>query len=55
MGTNRFSVRLPNRILPVCVIDPNSRANPLRAANTPAKKVVVTAPMPGINTPSLPL
>jgi hypothetical protein len=29
-------------------------ANPRFTASTPAMKVVVTAPMPGINTPNFP-
>ena len=60
-GTNsltlgdRPSVRLPRRTVPICVSDPMGLAMPLRIASTPATKVVATAPMPGIMTPSLPL
>src|SRR6185312_6454607 len=60
-GTNllilgeRLSVRLPSRIVPICVSDPMGLAIPLRTASTPATKVVATAPMPGIMMPSLPL
>src|SRR6185437_1302970 len=60
-GTNllilgaRASVRLPSRIVPICVSDPMGLAIPLRTASTPATKVVATAPMPGIMMPSLAL
>ena len=59
-GTNSFtlgerpSVRLPRRTVPICVSEPIGFARPLRMASTPATKVVATAPMPGIMTPSLP-
>ena len=60
-GTNSLilgdsaSVRLPSRIVPICVSDPMGLAMPLRTASTPATNVVATAPMPGIMMPSLPL
>src|SRR6266404_443556 len=60
-GTNwlilgeRPSVRLPRRMVPICVSDPIGLAIPLRIASTPAMNVVATAPMPTIITPSLPL
>ena len=59
-GTNslilgeRPSVRLPRRMVPICVSEPMGCAIPLRTASTPATNVVATAPMPGIITPSLP-
>src|SRR5271155_3991385 len=59
-GTNSFtfgerpSVRLPRRIVPICVSEPIGCDNPLRMDSTPATKVVATAPMPGIMTPSFP-
>jgi len=49
-----FSVRLPSRIVPICVTDPIGFANPRRTASTPAISVVATAPMPTVITPSLP-
>src|SRR6266853_3794003 len=51
---DRPSVRLPRRMVPICVIEPIGSAIPLRTASTPATKVVATAPMPGIMMPSLP-
>ena len=59
-GTNSFtlgerpSVRFPRRTVPICVSEPIGLARPLRMASTPATKVVATAPMPGIITPSFP-
>src|SRR5499427_138643 len=50
----RPSVRLPSRIVPICVSEPIGDDNPLRMANTPAIVVVLTAPRPTSNTPSLP-
>src|SRR6266446_4667906 len=50
----RFSVRLPRRIVPICVSEPIGLANPLRIAITPAIVVVLTAPRPTSRTPSLP-
>src|SRR5579862_888896 len=60
-GTNslilgeRPSVRLPRRTVPICVSEPMGFEIPLRTASTPATKVVATAPIPGIMTPSFPL
>src|SRR5437868_2934096 len=51
---DRPSVRLPRRMVPICVSEPMGKAMPLRTASTPATKVVATAPMPGIMMPSLP-
>jgi len=59
-GTNslilgeRPSVRFPRRMVPIWVNEPIGSAMPLRTASTPAIKVVATAPIPGIITPSLP-
>src|SRR5271163_4473670 len=59
-GTNFFtsgerpSVRLPRRIVPSCVRDPTGCDFPLRTNSTPAMKVVLTAPMPGMSIPSFP-
>src|SRR5262245_44268212 len=52
-GTRR-SVRLPSRMVPSCVSDPIGCAIFLLIASTPAMNVVLTAPMPGIRTPSFP-
>src|SRR5580698_9575324 len=60
-GTNslicgeRPSVRLPRRIVPSCVSEPTGCDLPLRTSSTPAIKVVLTAPMPGVRIPSFPL
>src|SRR5579864_5080241 len=51
----RPSVRLPRRMVPICVSDPMGKAMPLRTASTPATNVVATAPIPGIMMPRLPL
>jgi hypothetical protein len=48
-------VRLPRRMVPICVTEPMGLASPLRTASTPAIRVVATAPMPTVITPSLPL
>src|SRR5437868_4937468 len=48
------SVRLPRRMVPICVSEPTGSASPLRASRTPAIIVVATAPSPGISTPSFP-
>src|SRR5579871_5290645 len=48
------SVRLPSRIVPICVSDPMGLARPRRIAITPAIVVVLTAPRPTSMTPSLP-
>src|SRR5918993_2466417 len=59
-GTNslilgvRLSVRLPSRIVPICVSDPMGFARPLRMATTPAIVVVLTAPRPTRRMPNLP-
>ena len=50
----RASVRLPSRIVPICVNEPIGRASPFRIAITPAMVVVLTAPRPTSSTPSLP-
>src|SRR5665213_1471491 len=50
----RFSVRLPSRMVAVCVIDPIGFASPRRILSTPAMNVVATAPRPGVRIPSLP-
>src|SRR6185436_4676626 len=59
-GTNslifgeRFSVRLPRRMWPICVSEPMGCARPLRMAMTPAMVVVLTAPSPTRRIPSFP-
>ena len=59
-GTNslmsgvRRSVRLPSRMVPICVSEPMGFASPRRTASTPAMRVVPTAPSPGMRTASLP-
>ncbi len=55
MAGVRASVRLPSRIVPICVIEPMGLEIPFRMASTPAMKVVATAPIPGTRTPSLPV
>src|ERR1700674_5317705 len=55
MSGERASVRLPSRMVPICVSDPTGCALPLRTSSTPAMKVVLTAPRPGSSTPSFPL
>src|SRR6266446_3266169 len=55
MSGERASVRLPSRMVPICVSDPTGCALPLRTSSTPAIKVVLTAPRPGSSTPSFPL
>src|SRR5713226_9846687 len=55
MSGERASVRLPRRIVPICVSDPTGCDLPLRTSSTPAINVVLTAPMPGSRTPSFPL
>src|ERR1700679_2488414 len=49
-----LSVRLPRRMVFSWVIEPIGFAIPSLIASTPAIKVVVTAPMPGIRMPSFP-
>src|SRR5262245_41124643 len=51
---DRPSVRLPRRIVPICVSEPMGVASPFRMASTPAIVVVLTAPKPTSRTPSLP-
>src|ERR1700704_3017893 len=55
MSGERASVRLPSRMVPICVSEPTGCALPLRTSSTPAMKVVLTAPRPGSSTPSFPL
>src|SRR5229473_3773958 len=55
MSGERASVRLPRRIVPICVSDPTGCDLPLRTSSTPAINVVLTAPMPGSKIPSFPL
>src|SRR5271156_6639280 len=50
----RPSVRLPSRTVASCVSDPIGAPSPRLTASTPAMNVVLTAPMPGSRTPSLP-
>src|SRR5215468_11064238 len=54
MRGERPSVRLPRRIVPICVSEPTGCAFFVRTSSTPAIKVVATAPMPGNSTPSFP-
>ena len=49
------SVRLPRRMVPICVSEPMGLAMPWRTASTPAMSVVQTAPIPGIMIPSFPV
>src|SRR5689334_14919551 len=51
----RFSVRLPRRIVAICVSDPIGFESPRRMLSTPAMNVVATAPRPGVRMPSLPV
>src|SRR4029077_8327783 len=51
---DRFSVRLPNRIVAICVSDPMGLECPRRMLSTPAMNVVATAPRPGVRIPSVP-
>src|SRR5580704_12363513 len=55
MSGVRASVRLPRRIVLICEVEPMGLARPRRTASTPAMRVVATAPMPGIITPSFPV
>src|SRR6266481_2966592 len=50
----RPSVRLPRRTVASCVSDPIGAPRPRLTASTPAMNVVLTAPIPGSSTPSLP-
>ena len=49
------SVRFPRRMVASWVSEPMGSPSPCLTASTPAMKVEVTAPMPGMRTPSLPL
>src|SRR5215472_3060901 len=51
----RPSVRFPSRTVASCVSDPIGTPSPRLTASTPAMNVVLTAPIPGSRTPSLPL
>src|SRR5512144_1653179 len=55
MEGTRLSVRLPSRIVPIWVSEPMGLAIFFFTASTPAMNVVLTAPSPGINTPSFPV
>src|SRR5262245_993914 len=50
----RLSVRLPNRIVAICVRDPIGAPCPRLASSTPAINVDDTAPRPTVSTPSRP-
>src|SRR4051794_20329900 len=50
----RPSVRFPSRTVESCVTEPIGLARPRLIASTPAMKVVVTAPIPGIRIPNFP-
>ena len=52
---DRLSVRLPRRIVAICVSDPIGLEWPRRMLSTPAMNVVATAPRPGVRMPSLPV
>src|SRR5579863_2321285 len=54
MAGLRPSVRFPRRTVPNWVREPIGFPIPRLMASNPAMKVVVTAPIPGISTPSLP-
>ena len=49
-----LSVRLPSRMVPICVSEPIGFASPRRTASTPEIIVVATAPMPTTITPNFP-
>src|SRR5665213_1045865 len=51
----RPSLRLPRRIVLICVVEPMGLASPRRTASTPAIRVVATAPIPGTMTPNFPV
>src|SRR5205807_9037482 len=59
-GTNsrisgeRRAVRWPRRMVASWVTEPIGSAQPLRTSSTPAMNVVLTAPMPGVRTASVP-
>ncbi len=52
---DRFSVRLPSRIVAICVSEPIGFGLPRRMLSTPAMNVVATAPRPGVRMPSRPV
>ena len=52
---DRFSVRLPSRMVAICVNDPIGFDFPRRMLSTPAMNVVATAPNPGVRIPSVPV
>ena len=54
MNGARLSVRLPSRMVAICVSDPTGSPVPRRMCSTPAMTVDDTAPSPTIKTPSLP-
>ena len=54
MNGARVSVRLPRRMVAICVSDPTGSPEPRRMCSTPAMTVDDTAPSPTIRTPSLP-
>ncbi len=51
----RLSVRLPSRMVAICVSDPMGLEYPRRMLSTPAMNVVATAPSPGVSTPNFPV
>jgi hypothetical protein len=51
---DRFSVRLPSRMVAIWVSEPIGLESPRRMLSTPAMKVVATAPRPGVRMPSFP-
>src|SRR5262245_22535069 len=55
MNGVRFSVRLPRRMVAICVSEPMGAESPRRMLSTPAMKVVATAPRPGVRMPSVPV
>src|SRR4051812_4319323 len=55
MSGERLSVRLPRRMVAICVSDPIGFDLPRRTLSTPAMNVVATAPRPGVRMPSLPV
>src|SRR5947207_10270833 len=51
----RLSVRLPRRMVAICVSEPIGFDLPRRTLSTPAMNVVATAPRPGVIIPSRPV
>src|SRR5215472_15251623 len=41
-------------MVPICVSDPTGSECPCRTSSTPLISVVLTAPIPGVSTPSFP-